>query len=107
LEAGWLAVWDAEWKTGFGMTFPTEVFKSVWVWVVDGGWRGIRCVAVEPWTGFPNRLDAAIQAGRATELGPGEVMEVSSRLIGFECQGAIEGFDGDGQVVLASEGEER
>ncbi len=41
LEAGWLAVWDAEWRCGFGVTFPHEVFRCVWVWLVDGGWRGI------------------------------------------------------------------
>ena len=81
LEAGWLAAWDAEWGEGFGMTFPADLFRCVWVWLADGGWRGIRCAAVEPWIGFPGRLDEAIAAGRAYQLGAGEVLTAETRLI--------------------------
>jgi hypothetical protein len=96
LEAGWLAVWDAEWKCGFGMTFPTDVFRCVWVWLVDGGWRGVRCAAVEPWTGYPARLDEAVRLGRARRLAPGEELVVETRLIAFETSEPISGFDDAG-----------
>lgn len=99
LEAGWLAVWDAEWGCGFGMTFPREVFSSVWVWLVDGGWRGIRCVNVEPWLAYPARLDQAIAAGRAMELDPGQEFEASTRLIGFSTSEPVKGFDDDGRPM--------
>jgi Domain of unknown function (DUF5107) len=99
LDAGWLAVWDAQWRAGFGMTFPEDVFRCVWVWLVDGGWRGIRCVAVEPWLGYPARLDEAIAAGRACELAAGQTLTAQTRLIGFEASGPVGGFDDDGRPV--------
>jgi galactose mutarotase-like enzyme len=72
LEKGLLSVFDDVWEIGVSVSFPKNVFDCVWVWLVDGGWRGIRCVAVEPWTGYPARLDKAIGAGRALTLNPGE-----------------------------------
>jgi hypothetical protein len=95
LEDGWLAVWDAQWQSGFGMTFPHDLFRCVWVWLVDGGWRGIRCVAVEPWTGYPGALDEAIAAGHARELPVGESLTAETRLIGFATTAPVRGF-GDG-----------
>jgi hypothetical protein len=99
LEDGWLAVWDEEWGCGFGMTFPTQVFGCVWVWLVDGGWRGIRCVNVEPWTGYPARLDEAIAADRAMGLAPGEALEAATRWIGFTTREPVRGFDEAGAPV--------
>lgn len=99
LEDGWLAVWDAEWGSGFGMTFSEDLFRCVWVWLVDGGWRGIRCVAVEPWLGYPAKLDQAIAAGHAHQLAPGEELTASTRLIGFTTRGPVRGFDEEGRPV--------
>ena len=99
LEAGWLAVWDQEWGTGFGMSFPCDLFRCVWVWAVDGGWRGVRCVAVEPWTGYPARLDEAMTAGRACDLGAGQTLTAETRLIGFQAHAPITGFDHEGRPV--------
>jgi galactose mutarotase-like enzyme len=99
LTAGWLAVWDAQWQSGFGMTFPQETFRCVWVWLVNGGWRGIHCVAVEPWTGYPYALNEAIAAGHARELAPGDSLTAETRLIGFATSTAVCGFDEDGRPV--------
>jgi hypothetical protein len=99
LHAGWIAVWDGEWGCGFGMTFPHELFRCVWVWLVDGGWRGIRCVNVEPWTGYPARLDAAIAAGRASTLAPGESLEAATRWLAFATTEPIAGFDDEGRPI--------
>jgi galactose mutarotase-like enzyme len=96
LDAGWLAVWDAELATGFGLEFPPEVLKSVWVWLVDGGWRGLRCVAVEPWTGYPAQLDRAISEDRALILEPRAQITFETRLIAFSTTVPIAGFDADG-----------
>ena len=38
---------------GLGVPFRTDQFTDIHLWLVDGGWRGLRCVAVEPWTGRP------------------------------------------------------
>jgi hypothetical protein len=81
------------------MTFPHELFPCVWVWLVDGGWRGIRCVNVEPWTGYPARLDAAIAAGRASTLAPGESLDASTRWLGFATTEPIDGFDHEGRPI--------
>jgi hypothetical protein len=68
---------------------------------VDGGWRGIRCVAVEPWTSWPGRLDEAIAAGTAVTLEPGGRLTTSTRLIAFRQAGPIRGFDEAGLPVPA------
>jgi galactose mutarotase-like enzyme len=99
LAAGWLAVWDGGWQCGFGMTFPHEIFRCVWVWLVDGGWRGIRCVAVEPWTGYPTALSDAIAAGHATTLAAGQSLSAETRLIGFATATPVTGFDEAGQPL--------
>ncbi|MHB1535347.1 MAG: aldose epimerase family protein [Acidimicrobiales bacterium] len=99
LVEGWAATWDRQWRSGLGITFPSEVLSCVWVWLVDGGWRGLRCAAVEPWTGFPARLDEAVAAGRARTLSPGASLDVETRLIGFEATGPIRGFHDDGRTI--------
>jgi hypothetical protein len=99
LTSGWWAVWDDDWRAGIGMTFSTETFPAVCIWLADGGWRGTRCLAVEPWTAYPQRLDHAIAAGRATQLEPDESMEAECELIGFEACGTVRGFDGGAPVV--------
>lgn len=106
LTAGWLAAWDAQWGSGFGMTFPHETFRCVWVWLVNGGWRGIRCVAVEPWTGYPSALDEAIAAGHARELAVGDSLTAETRLIGFATTTAVHGFDEDGRPITRQGGQE-
>ncbi len=68
LQDGWVTVSDAEEGWGFGVRFSTGQFSDVHLWLVDGGWRGLRCVAIEPWTGRPSRLDQAIEQGRARWL---------------------------------------
>ena len=87
------------------MTFPTEVFPCVWVWLVDGGWRGIRCVAVEPWVGYPARLDEARDARRSRSLSPGEELVAETRLIGFQTDGPIAGLVANGRPIAAAEAE--
>ncbi len=100
LDDGWLAVWDGAWRSGFGMTFPREILRCVWVWLVDGGWRGLRCVAVEPWTGHPARLDRAIAAGRALVLEPHGELSFETRLIAFSTDVPIAGFDLEGRPLM-------
>jgi hypothetical protein len=96
LQAGWAAAWDASWGGGLGLRFDRTVFSTVWVWLVDGGWRGLRCVAVEPWIGYPARLDQALEAGRARRLEPGAELQTEVDLIAFRTTQPIDGFAADG-----------
>jgi Domain of unknown function (DUF5107) len=90
LQDGWVAVSDAEEGWGFGVRFSTDQFNVVHLWMVDGGWRGLRCVAVEPWSGWPARLDQAIEKGRARWLGAGESVSASVDLVAFTPGQAME-----------------
>jgi hypothetical protein len=69
---------------------------------VDGGWRGLRCVAVEPWTGHPARLDRAIAEDRALILEPRAEITFETRLIAFSATAPIAGFDADGLPKVRS-----
>lgn len=102
LKEGWLAVWDGGLETGFGMVFPQQVLRSVWVWLVDGGWRGLRCVAVEPWTGHPARLDRALADDRALIIAPRDEVSFETRLIAFSTTEPIAGFDAECRPRIAS-----
>jgi hypothetical protein len=99
LKDGWLAVGSAPGRAGFGMTFPRETFRCAWIWISDGGWRGTRCMAIEPWTGSPSSLDRAIAAGSATRLDPGESISAEVDLIVFSTAGRVAGFEPDGSPV--------
>jgi len=99
VEQGWLAVTDEVTTSGFAMTFSREDFPSVHLWIVDGGWRGLRCAVVEPWSGYPARLDQAISGGHARELGAGSKVDTEVRIIAFEAQETIHGFNNEGRPL--------
>lgn len=99
LSDGWAAVWDQEDGVGLGLIFPREVLTAVWLWVVNGGWRGLRCVGIEAFTGYPSRLDRAAAAGRATFLRPGEELSCETKLVAFHTTSPIDGFDSDGNPI--------
>jgi Domain of unknown function (DUF5107) len=96
---GWLTVRDDVWGVGFGMTFPQETMRAVWLWLVDGGWRGLRCLTLEPWLGYPARLDQAFERGLARVFKPGERLVVNTRFIAFRSDGPIAGFAEDGRPI--------
>ena len=97
ISAGWLAVTNSHNDSGFAMSYDVKTFPNIHVWMVNGGWRGIRTVAVEPWTAMPSALDQAITAGTAGTLQPHESVASSVRFIAFKPQETINGFDQNGQ----------
>lgn len=93
LTGNWYAVTDTAKQVGFGMVFPTDVFKALWMWQVYGGWRGLYQLAIEPWVGYPVRLEDAIAAGRQRVLQPQEVLEYDVAMViytGLTSVSAIE-----------------
>ena len=99
LDGGWLAVRDESEGWGFGVTFPQETFRTVHIWLVDGGWRSIRAAVVEPWTGRQARLDEAIEQGHAMVLRPGESITATVRFIAFDARGPVSGFSAEGDQL--------
>jgi len=90
LKEGWFALIDPKNRRAIGMCFPKEIFKAVWLWLVYGGWRGLYCAAIEPWTGYPARLDEAVREGVYSELSPNESLECDTRIVIFHKFSDIE-----------------
>jgi hypothetical protein len=103
-RSAWFAIWDEDWKTGLGMTFSAEDLPCVWLWLVDG-WRGLRAITAEPWTGWPGALDEAASLGRALSIPGGVAVELDTSLIAFTPIGPLSGFDVRGRPVPARTGQ--
>ena len=95
---GWLAVTDTAAKAGFGMAFPKDVFKCIWLWTVYGGWRGLHCVAAEAWTGYPGKLEDAAKKGTCSRLDTGESLTCETRLVGHSGFSRVDRICPDGRV---------
>ena len=98
LEAGWVAATDTESRRGFGLVFDRELFPVVWLWLVYGGWRDYYQAIMEPWTGYPSPLAEAVAAGRARELGPGEVLETDVAAVVYGGVESVSRLEDDGSV---------
>lgn len=99
LKEGWLALTDTKKKEGVAIVFPKEIFKSIWLWLVYGGWRGIYTAAVEAWTGYPAKLSEAITNGVCSNLLPGKTMECETRLIIHKGHREVKSIDMEGNIT--------
>lgn len=99
LHAGWLAVTDVESRSGMALAFDPEVFRTIWLWGVYGGWRGVYAAAFEAWTSWPTRLDHVIEAGRHRTLDPGEMLETKVSYVAYEGLRSVTDVTPDGQVA--------
>jgi len=97
LPTGWLALTDTRIRRGIAIVFDAQMFRHAWLWMVYGGWRAHHHVALEPWTGFPQAVQEAEQAGQARTLAPGEVLETEVAFVLFE------GLDGVQTVEQAED----
>lgn len=60
---------------GLELAFDAEVFTTVWLWGVFGGWRGHYLLLTEPCTSPPGSLADNAARGRAAVLEDGGVLE--------------------------------
>ncbi|MGA3404787.1 MAG: hypothetical protein ABSD49_03525 [Candidatus Bathyarchaeia archaeon] len=97
-KEGWLAVTDTSAKIGFDLTFPPEVFKAIWLWLVYGGCRGLYCAAVEAWTGYPGSLAQALKEGAYTSLESGQSLTCETCIIGYDDLSQVSRITIDGKV---------
>jgi len=98
LSEGWLAVTDTSARLGFGMVFPKDIFRCIYLWLVYGGWRGLHCAAVEAWTGYPSKLEEAVKNGRCSSLNAGESLSCETRLVAHEGFVRVDRIKPDGEV---------
>ncbi len=101
---GWCAVTNGRMRVGFALTWPRSVFPWMWFWQVYGGelrapWFGRTYnIALEPFTSFPNNLDAAMAAGTAPVLEPGTSLSATLRAIVYTGRSRVRSIDDDGRV---------
>jgi hypothetical protein len=99
----WYAITNTHRKVGFGLRYPTEVFKVLWYWQVYRGglgypwWGGTYNIALEPCATFPI-LSRAVERGEALRLNPGEKTEIDLLAVAYERLEAINGIDPEGRV---------
>jgi galactose mutarotase-like enzyme len=84
LPEGWCALHDPENGDFVSFSFSPDEIPYVGVWINQGGWplEGKACfnVALEPCTGYPDRLDIAVIRNECTSIPAGETLEWSVNL---------------------------
>lgn len=101
LDAGWLALTDPVAKVGIALTFSTQVFDTIWLWLVYGGWRDLYAAAFEAWNGYPAKLTDALQQGRCSHLAPGATLETETRLTVFTGLTSVDAITPEGKILGA------
>jgi galactose mutarotase-like enzyme len=72
LREGWCVVTHPSVGIGLELAFEREVFPTVWLFGVYGGWRGHNFLLTEPCTSTPGSLADSVANGSAATLGPGD-----------------------------------
>lgn len=82
LKEGWYAIINKRKKIGFGLSWPLEMFPFLWFWLVYGKsagypwWDRAYCIALEPWSSWPNNYNVAKDAGRLIRIKGNETISV-------------------------------
>ena len=84
LVGGWCAVTHPSHDVGLGIEWDPEVFKTVWVWGVYGGWRGHYVLLTEPSTSPPGGLAKNVERGASARLDGLAVLETRVRAVVLE-----------------------
>ena len=100
LHAGWIALTDTRSRRGVSIVFDPDVFRDAWLWQVYGGWRGHHHLALEPWTGHPQRLDDALAEGRALELPVAGVLETEVAFVLHQGLASVTAVERRGDTIL-------
>ena len=108
MPAGWYGITNQRLEVGFGVSFPTEVYRYLWHWQLLGGgigypwyypWYGRDYnVGIEPFSSYPNKgLATAVENGTALLLEPGGEIVASLAATAYEGKG-IQGISPAGEV---------
>lgn len=103
---GWYAITNQKMRLGFGVYFPTDVYKFLWYWQSFGGgygypWHGRTYnIGLEPFTSYTNEgLEVATNNGTALRLEPGEQVSTSLKAVAYSDASGVEQLNADGSVV--------
>lgn len=107
LQGGWYAVRNPKRGLGLGLSWDVSVFPHLWFWQEIGGGQGMpwygraAITALEPATQYPSHgLAAAIEAGQARYLKPGERVSTSLVCVLFTAtETAVKEVTPTGQVI--------
>ncbi len=99
IEDGWCALTDTASRIGFGMRFPKDVFRSVWLFLTCGGWRGYHTAILEPCTAYPANLDEAISNGTCSRLGAHEMLECEVEAVIYGGLQSVREIRSGGEVI--------
>jgi hypothetical protein len=80
LSAGECALADRQQGWRFKMTFPKELFSSVWVFASFGGWRDLEVLVLEPCTCPQLSLAECAKTGACLRLEPHGALSASVRV---------------------------
>ena len=110
MPEGWYALTNQRTGVGFGVYFPTDVFRYLWYWQALGGGFGYPFygrtynIGLEPFTSYTNEgLANAIENGTALKLEPGQRIEASLRVVAYTGAERVERINPDGSVVRRGE----
>lgn len=98
LREGWVAATDPGSRRGFGLVFDPQVHRAVWQWMSYGGFRGWYHAILEPWIAPQTSLSAALRAGTARTLEPGESFASSMTAVIFSGVSSVDHLDSSGAV---------
>ena len=107
---GWYAITNQKMRLGFGVHFPTDVYKFLWYWQSFGGgygypWHGRTYnIGLEPFTSYTNEgLEVATNNGTALRLEPGERVSTSLKAVAYTDASGVERLNPDGSVVTKTD----
>ncbi len=75
LREGWAKLRNPRDNYQITISFPKEVFHTIWLFLAYGGYRSLYTVVIEPSTSYPYDLAEAIREGRHSSLQPDQTLE--------------------------------
>jgi galactose mutarotase-like enzyme len=82
-SANWFALTDTKKQLGIALIYPRDIFRSLWLWQSYGGWQGLYHLAIEPWVGYPVKLDEAIKADHHLTLLGEQTLEYKVSVLAY------------------------
>jgi galactose mutarotase-like enzyme len=99
LKEGWCAVTNTATGLATAVSFDLDVFPSCWLFASHGGWRNLNVAVLEPCTGYPLNITAAMEAGRVRRLGAGQTLKTRVLLTMQEGLQSVGGIDAAGKLL--------